>query len=309
MIDNVDPVDLTFAFAAAAGRPNYEPVMLASSIRTYAGRFADSPIWVLVPERGSGIGAQTKEKLLNLETQIIPYSIDEYVYNFPFGNKVVAAASAELLAADTANILVWMDVDSIVLAEPNALILDDHINLGYRPVDHILVGSPYDGPVDRFWERVYHLCHLSEGDLFPITTTVDQRVIRPYFNAGMLVARPGVGLLRRWCETFLALYRDPILEKLYQANTLYKIFIHQAILAGEIVATVDQQALFELPPSVNYPLHMHSQYPVENRPATLDELVTCRYDTLFQDPDWPERIPKGEPFERWLKAQIEPLVS
>jgi hypothetical protein len=226
MIDNIDPADLIFAFAVATGRPKCEPVMLASSIRTYAGRFADSPIWVLVQERGSGIGAQTKEKLLNLDTQIIPHSIDEYVRNFPFGYKVVASASAELMAADSANILVWMDVDSIVLAEPNALILDDRINLGYRPVDHTLIGSPYDRSIDRFWERVFHLCQLSEGDLFPITTTVDQRVIRPYFNAGMLVVRPAVGLLRRWCDTFLGLYRDPILEKLYQANTLYKIFIH-----------------------------------------------------------------------------------
>ena len=71
MIDNIDPADLTFAFTVAAGRPEYEPVMLVSSIRTYAGRFADSPVWVLVPERGSGIGARTKEKLLNLDTQII----------------------------------------------------------------------------------------------------------------------------------------------------------------------------------------------------------------------------------------------
>ena len=133
---------------------------------------------------------------------------------FPFAVKVFAAAAAESLARGQADYLAWMDSDSIVVSEPKALLLSDGKDLGYRPVDHTLIGSPYDAPIDRFWESIYRHCGVPEsrGFPFPMVTSVDERRIRPYFNAGLLVVRPERGLLQSWRERFHRLYGEACFE-------------------------------------------------------------------------------------------------
>lgn len=284
-----------------------EAVLLARSIRTFAGRFSDSPVWFLVPESEQGIQEETERRLLDLDARLVPHSIDTRILAFLFGGKVLSSASAEALAESEADLLVWMDVDSMILNEPVSLILDDRASLGYRPVDHTLIGSPIDEPIDLFWDHIYRRCLVSEADLFPMTTSVDENIIRPYFNAGMLVVRPGRRLLRKWRDRFLEIYRDPPFEAFYADNILTKIFFHQAVLAGVVLSALDRDDLIELPPSVNYPLHMHDQYPASSRPSHIDELVTCRYDTLFQSPDWREKIPVREPFTSWLNDQVRAM--
>lgn len=285
-----------------------EAIILARSIRTFAGRFSDSPVWILLPESEKGIQEETERTLLDLDARLIPYAVDGQLLAFPCGGKVMASAAAEALAEDKAEVLVWMDADSMVLNEPVPLILDDRASLGYRPVDHTLIGSPIDEPIDHFWEHIYRRCHVTDAALFPMTTTVDEKTIRPYFNAGMLVVRPERRLLRRWRDRFLKIYRDPLFEALYTENILTKIFIHQAVLAGVVLSTLDHDDLTELPPSINYPLHMHDQYPASSRPSYVDELVTCRYDTLFQSPNWREKIPTKEPFTSWLEDQVRAMA-
>jgi hypothetical protein len=60
----------------------------------------------------------------------------------------------------------------------------------------------------------------------------------------------------------------------------------------------------ELPYLINYPLHMHNQYPSERKVSTLNDLITGRYDTLFQDPGWQEAIPIREPLKSWLGGYV-----
>ena len=66
-------------------------------------------------------------------------------------------------------------------------------------------------------------------------THVDGNTIRPYFNAGHLAVRPEKRLLRKWSETFLELYKAPEFQRFY-ADGRYRIFMHQAVLSGVILA-------------------------------------------------------------------------
>jgi len=197
-----------------------------------------------------------------------------------------------------------MDADSIVLQEPQELLLKTGKALGYRPVDHTLIGSPYREPRDAFWTAIYAACGVAEDRAFPITTTVDQEIIRPYFNAGLLAVRPTRGVLRRWRDGFDRLYREPIFEPFYQQNVLYRIFMHQAVLAGTVLAAMDSQELQALSNRVSYPLHLHSRYPSARRAKVMNELITCRYDTWFQEANWKESIAVQEPLASWLAEQL-----
>jgi hypothetical protein len=295
---------LVFACKAAPGSSETEALILARSIRVFAGRFSDNPVWVCIPETEESISEVIRERLHSLNVKLVPFRIDPAASGFPFAGKVFAAAAAESLANGETETLAWMDSDSIVISDPKKLLLGDEKNLGCRPVDHTLIGSPYDRPIDSFWELIYRSCNVPAGQVFPMTASVDQQRIRPYFNAGLLVVRPQRGLLQLWRDAFHKFYRDTRFEEFYQQSRLYRIFIHQAILAGTILSTVDYQEIQQLSHLINYPLHMHTEYPADRRPAYMNELITCRYDVFFEDPGWRRAFPVKEPLKGWLDEQL-----
>jgi len=297
--------ELTFAFVAEPGDAENEAVLLVSSIRAFAGRFAHNAIWVLVPpNEAEQLSAATRQRLADLDATLQPFAIDPTYLSVPFGAKTLAAAAAEKAARGQAEVLVWMDRDSLVLTEPASLLLPAGKSLGYRPVDHTLIGSSWRGPVDRFWKFIYRRCDVTDDRLFPMKTGVDQQVIRPYFNAGMLAVRPERGLLQAWATEFKRLCCEEFFEEFYAQDRLYLIFMHQAVLAGVILETLRREHMAELPHQVNYPLHMHADYPAERRLDCLNEAITCRYDTLLRRPGWRDSIEIREPLASWLDQQL-----
>ena len=236
----------------------------------------------------------------------VPFEIPRPVWKFPFGALVLAASAAEAKAAsdNRAELLAVMDPFSLVLNEPWPLLLDPDKRLGYRPVDHTLIGSNYDRPLEPFWASIYNHCGVYEEQVFPMQTSVDLNRLRPYFNAGLLVVRPAGGLLARWWNNFLHYFNAPAYDEFYRQNDIYRIFFHQAILAGTVLSTLEREKLQELPHQVNYPLHMHADYPPERRPAALHQIVTARYDTFFDDPGWRKAIHIDEPMFTWLEEAI-----
>lgn len=294
---------LSFAFIITP-RLESAAVMLAESIRAFGGSLSNSPLQALLPETDGKLSEATGEQLAALGVRLIPFEIAPEVRQFPFAVKALAAAAAGSQADAQADFLVWMDVDSIVIREPRQLILDQGKNLGCRPVDHTNIGSPYDKPVDAFWELIYQGCGVSENRVFPVTGTVDQARMRAYFNAGLLVVRRGSDLLQQWRENFLRLCREACFEEFYQQDERYRIFVHQAVLAGTILARMERQEIQELPHLVNYPLHMHNDYPVDLRPKVINDLITFRYGDMDK-PDWAETLPIQEPLKSWITQRLQ----
>jgi len=253
--------------------------------------------------------AETQDQFAALNVRLQAFEIDRNALRFPFASKVYASAAAESLADDQSEILVWIDRESLVIREPRQMLLKHGKKLACRPVDHILIGSPYDQPLDPYWEFVYHSCGVKESDIFPMITSADQIKIRPYINAGMLVVRPEISLLRNWRDTFQRLYQDSCLMDFYQQNRLYEIFTHQTILAGSILSALKQAEIKELNYLVNYPLHMHSQYPSDRRPKYINDLISFRYETIFDDPDWGTAYPVREPLKSWLAERVSRMAT
>lgn len=112
-------------------------------------------------------------------------------------------------------------------------------------------------------------------------------------------------LLRTWRDDFIRLYRRPAYDRFYQQDRRYMIFMHQAALAGTLLRELSRQAMAMLPHYVNYPLHMHTIYPEERRVQRLKDLISCRYDTLANYPEWYRRFPIDDTLKRWLEAEHE----
>ena len=71
--------------------------------------------------------------------------------------------------------------------------------------------------------------------IFPVKTPVDREKLRAYFNAGVLILRPEMGVLRRWPSCFATLYTDSVFVTWCKQDQLKAIFLHQAALAGAIL--------------------------------------------------------------------------
>jgi len=302
---------IVFATTPAAGGDDREAVLLANSLRRNGGRMADCPFWVMVAE-STPLRQNTAAALAKARAHCIPYVVPEPASGFPFAHKVFAAGAAEEKAqAGGYDLLVWMDPDTLILREPREFILENTRQLGCRPVHLTLMSSLFDQPLDEFWGAIYRECGVIESNVFPIKTVVDHQYIRPNFNAGLMVVRPRLGLLQTWARHFENLYQDPFFKSFYDRNALYRIFIHQCVLAGSILEKLAQDQIRDFSSGLNYPLHIHNKMPDDVRADSWNRLVTVRYDSLdfFEHPNWQGMLQINEPLLGWMMALLGSLKN
>jgi hypothetical protein len=278
-------------------------VLLAESIRDFAGALSKVPIRYVVTDYGKKLSLPTRQKLQRLGVELMPFKMDPETAKFPFAAYVNAAEFAEIEARENTEVLAWLASNTIMLKEPRDFKLNPKVILGYRPVHHTLIGSRFSKPLDLFWTLVYEYCAVPEERIFPMTAHIDGVEIRPYFNAGFLITRPERQLFQTWRSVFFDVYQKPDFQEFYAKDERYAIFVHQAILSGVVLASLRIGELLELPPDYNYPLHLYGEDVTANRPGSMDELITARHEGL-KDPDWMKNMPMGKELRGWLTQML-----
>ncbi len=295
--------DLVFAYSS--GVEDIETLVLAESIREFAGRFSNAPIWLFTLKNLEEISEERRVKLESLNVTIKQIKVDEKKAEFPFVDHVCAAAQAEEEAVGITRNLVYLGTNAIVIQEPKEFILEEGINLGFRPVHHKLIGSDYEEPIDSFWGIIYQKCSVTEDKIFPMKTHVDGSVLRPYINSGYLIVKPERGFLRKWWEYYQKLYYLPLFSEFYEKDDLYVTFIHQAVLSGIFLSYLSKEEILELPFTYNYPINLYHESPDEFKPESFNDLVTARYYLgKLINPDDFEKLPFHEPLKSWLSTRI-----
>lgn len=298
--------DLVFACLLDSGESANEALRLAQSIRTFGGQFCFNPIWMFSQSREEDLPETTRHELFSLGVRLLTFEIDLQAEDFPFASFVTAAAMAETLALGETRFLAMMASDTLVLQPPAAFLLPPGKSFGGCPVHLKLLGSAYSDPPDEFWALVYRHCGLNPEQIFPLSTVVDEQLVRAYFNAGLLVIRPERGILRSWQTRFNSLFKLPEFEAFYQQHELYKIFMHQAILAGNLLSLLRSQEFLHFPSEINYPLHLHTRIAAPRRPASISQLTTCRYEDfheVFINSNLAQGIYIEPSLLDWLKSQ------
>jgi hypothetical protein len=142
--------------------------------------------------------------------------------------------------------------------------------------------------------------------VFAVTTPADNKKIRAYFNAGVLVVRPERQLLRKWAESFSILVADSAIAGMCREDALKSVFLHQAALAGAVLAAVARNETAELSDRINYPLFFHDRFQSERPFDSIEDAVTVRYDIYFRDPapGWSAKIKGPTEKTAWLKARF-----
>lgn len=281
--------------------------LLAESLRAFGGSLSQAPIWVYLSE---SLSVSVRDNKLNrlwaLEVEIMTSDVPEGAGWFYFAGKTFAAGEAETDAEGRAEVLVWMDEDTIFLSEPSDLVLNAQVDFAYRPVMHNRTGSLASESPDPVWSRIYELLKLDPDKLLTMTTPADRQVIRAYFNVGLLAVRPERGVLRGWGEAFKTLYRDPGLADVCRQDDTWRIFLHQAALVGPVIDRLKRAAISELPDSYNYPIFFKKMFGAEEEFDDLTKVVTLRYDTYFREPDpnWSDLLKGPAESIAWLKDRL-----
>jgi hypothetical protein len=291
--------EMAFACLAGTEAQARHALLLAESLRAFGGRLAGSPVMALVPVAGV-LGPELEAGLLACDADLVPFALPEPLDAVPLAERAAGAAQAEVVAQEIARLLIWLDSDSLILREPLGLQIAPEARIGCRPVDLRLIGSPWDEEPDAFWEAIYAGCGVKRDCIFSVRTAVEGQVIRAYFNAGCLVVRPEARLLRRWQAAILTLVGR---DEFHALGGRERLFFHQAVLAGTLLAALSREEIAELPPTVSYPLHLHERVPKERRPASLWDVESCRCESVFDNDDWASRVAVDDDLRAWLEAR------
>jgi hypothetical protein len=303
--DHDDSDRLTFVTVVHPNSYSEEnATLLIRSIREFAGRLASPRILSMICFDGGNEPTQTRARLEELGSDTLCCELGPEELEFPFIAEARCASEAEKAVSGNTEVLAWLLPNTIVLNEPIDFMLGEEMELAYRPVHHRLLGSAVEEPLDFFWTSIYNVCGVGEEQVFAMVPHVEEREIRPYFNAGILVYRPTTRLLSRCDDLFESVYLKPEFMRFYETDSRYRIFMHQAVLTGVILKTIRRANMLELPDTYNYPVYLHDEDRTPCRPDLVDNLITVRHEGFHRNPDWASRFPAGNGLKRWIAGVL-----
>jgi len=294
-------------FACIVDRPQQVPqaVILARSIRAFGGSLSTSTIRLYFPPGYPEPAGDLRVQLSELGVEVRWYEIPGAAAPYRLGGKPFAAARAEADARGSADLLVLLDPNTLVLAEPREMLLPAGRALGFSPVHHQNVGSWYEEAPDEWWTRVFRVLGISRSAFWPMETLADRRVIRPYFSSGSLVVRPERGLMAAWARAFTRLAGDAEIARMSEEGPR-NVFLHQAAMAGAMVAELPRDRMFQLSYRYNYPLFFERFFGAVCPFNSLEDVATMRYEFTFADlpQGWQESVRAPARVLEWITRQF-----
>jgi hypothetical protein len=262
---------IAFILCTEGGQLEQESLLMVESFRKYAGCFKDAPVYSFHVREKNDASPAAVAKLASLNVKHQKLLLNKQYPDYPLANKPLLCAYAE--ETIDAEILVFLDSDLVFFSEPKEFFLPLEYDVGIRPEHHKMIGSegPSD-PNDEYWQYLYTLAGVKDDSRF-VTTTVDQKRIRPFWNSGLVAVRRSAGIFTAWKQT---------IEKLLEegATTDQKNFYYeQSALSATICAKTDR--VWNFSPGYNYPIHSHNLMVDTERRHSFDEIL-CIHDHLFR---------------------------
>jgi hypothetical protein len=276
---------------------------LYKSLRAFGGPLKDCPILIFQADPG-------REEHIDFDMEdvhVIPLEIGEELRNYWFGGKVYVCSVAEEMVGGDVRSLVWLTTQCLVINPPILFDLGSAFDAALRPVHISNIGSPIDEPLDKFWSEVYRLIGIEEFQ-HTVTSFVDNRELRPYFNSHIFSINPSKGILRTSLEYFKKMIMDRDFQSDSCADLEHQIFLHQAILSTLVMRDLEWERICILPDGYSYPLHLHKEVPSTLRPMSINSQVCPVYEDTYQHPETLNGLEILEPINSWIIENM-PLGS
>ena len=271
---------LAIIICTEPGRLEGQSLLLAESIRTFAGDLKDMLIYSFHPRRGDPVSLKTIEQFeeLNVIHQQIPINIKYHDYYL--ANKPLVCAYAENNI--DVDILVFLDSDKCVVAQPDEFLLPSSCNVRMHPeYGKGSIGSTGDqDPQDEYWQKLYKLLGV-QHEIF-INTPIANKRIRGYWNSGLVSVRRSAGIFSQWKDNF----EKVMSQKLEPSQGNY--FVEQSVLSATLCSLYPEISHFS--DSYSYPLPLHNRLHKSSQVNRFDELISVHYFNLFFYKDWQKTL-------------------
>jgi hypothetical protein len=269
------------------GQLEKESLLMVESFRKFAGGFQNSQIYSFQVRESGDVSQETIDKLAAMDVKHQKVVLNTKYPNYPLANKPLLCAYAEQMI--DVDILVFLDSDLVFFSEPKEFLLPLEYDIGIRPEHHKMIGSEgVSDPNEEYWMRLYKIAGVQNIEQF-VTTTVDQKRIRAFWNSGVVAVRRQKGIFAAWKQTIEQLLEEG--ADITKENWYYE----QSALSATICALADSERVFNFSVGYNYPVHSHNSMPVTERLGSFEEIV-CIHDHLFR--------PRKEQYRErtWLKT-------
>lgn len=297
-------MSVAFIACVERGALEQQTLLLCRSLRRYGGRYASAPFYTFSPRRGRAPCRHTLDALATLGAEHNDEELNREHADYGYGNKLLVSAWAEENLRE--DVLVFIDSDTVITGEPSELDLPEGFDAAARPADSVFMNSTGPAhPMDAYWRKVYDLFRLGRE---PFVETELGRRVRAYFSSGLVAARRGAGLFRRWREDFLRLVEAGCIPEETGMSRMDEVSLAVTLSrAFERVRILDDR--------YNYLLFKRDQLARPWRDAQLEELVHVHYRRCFHTPGYlravkPPLETTGE-VVRWLERHLplEPVES
>jgi hypothetical protein len=296
--------DVGFVACIERGILEAQALLLFESIRLHTGLFKDCDIYALSPRAGHAISIDARRRLDDLRVHYIDTILNTECREYGSANRVAAAAHIEETRRH--KILVILDSDTLFLREPREFILALDIDVVLRPVDvkGICTNGPQDS-FDSYWQALCRCCGVAYDDIPWSETFVNRHRVKASYNSGLVVTRGDLGIMRKWANFFFTSIRQGLRPRSKTARfrsgagwveaEASKLWgSNQAALSLAIWST--SQRVQQLPPTYNYPLHLHDQVDSVLARTVFPHLVHLHYHWMFAEdvlPANPLFLPSG----------------
>lgn len=264
-------MSIAFILCTEGGALEQESLLMVESFRKYTGQFKDAPLYSFQIREKNDVSVETIAKLTAFGVDHQKVVLNTKYPDYPLANKPLLCAYAEQTI--DADLLVFLDSDLVFFSEPKEFILPPEYDIGIRPEHHKMIGSEgTNDSNDEYWMRLYKIAGVKDPDRF-VTTTVDQKRIRAFWNSGVVAVRKKQGIFTAWQQT---------IEQLLEVGTTItkeNWYYEQSALSATICAT--NANVFNFSPGYNYPIHSHNAMPMSEQLSSFEEIV-CIHEHLFR---------------------------
>ncbi|HHT9106475.1 MAG TPA: hypothetical protein ACFYD7_11470 [Candidatus Wujingus californicus] len=272
-------MSVVFIACVESGNLENQALLLFRSIRKYAGRYKNAPIYSFQPRNGKTLKEDTLKAFEDLGVMHSTEKLNTEFHYYPRANKIFACARAEEVSRQ--DIFVFLDSDTVVMNEPDSFELPNDMVAAVRPVDNKNEGSAgIDDPNDEYWKKMYLICGVPETPF--VESVVDRKKIRSYWNSGLVVMRRSEGLFQQWRDNFIKLMQ----AKHAPGGRL--AFVEQLSLSPTLAKVADKIKILDY--RYNYPLPKRSLLVEPYRSAQLEDLIHIHYHRWFNKPGFLEML-------------------
>lgn len=243
-------------FCVESGIYEIYALVLARSIRRFGGSISGAECIAVSPRKNHPPGQKASKALSRLGVEVLNENVNWKYENYPLANKPLSLAAFQALDRPT----LWLDSDTIVIRDP-ALSIDE-AQVMACPVFAKGIGSSGPGDLNEpYWSELYKLCGNSK-DVYCSTVLGGDR-IRAYYNTGVILCQPEVGLFGAWATNL----KKVLASNIRPANGS-EYMLEQSTFAATVL--VLDLKLEVLPVRCNYPIHARN-------------LVQCRHGVKMED--------------------------